>query len=102
MPDPTRKAPTTLTVSDLLERFCVFFFQAEDGIRDKLVTGVQTSALPILIGDIGSCVSALLAGIGSSWAKPPAEWLSAIAERKNKNIAKMGETLAKNPSPMNF
>src|SRR5205823_11490874 len=26
-----------------------FFFQAEDGIRDKLVTGVQTCALPILV-----------------------------------------------------
>src|SRR5205823_11447537 len=26
------------------------FFQAEDGIRDKLVTGVQTCALPILRG----------------------------------------------------
>ena len=26
----------------------VFFFQAEDGIRDRLVTGVQTCALPIL------------------------------------------------------
>src|SRR5205823_6741561 len=25
------------------------FFQAEDGIRDKLVTGVQTCALPILV-----------------------------------------------------
>src|SRR5438105_14842538 len=25
-----------------------FFFQAEDGIRDPLVTGVQTCALPIL------------------------------------------------------
>src|SRR2546425_8701568 len=31
-------------------KLCVdfFFFQAEDGIRDKLVTGVQTCALPIL------------------------------------------------------
>src|SRR5207244_9384963 len=28
-----------------------FFFQAEDGIRDDLVTGVQTCALPILIAD---------------------------------------------------
>src|SRR2546423_14482678 len=27
--------------------FFIFFFQAEDGIRDKLVTGVQTCALPI-------------------------------------------------------
>ena len=26
---------------------CFFFFQAEDGIRDRLVTGVQTCALPI-------------------------------------------------------
>src|SRR5205823_7780988 len=29
-----------------LMKYC-FFFQAEDGIRDKLVTGVQTCALPI-------------------------------------------------------
>src|SRR5690606_39831901 len=29
---------------------CIFFFQAEDGIRDFHVTGVQTCALPILIG----------------------------------------------------
>ena len=27
----------------------VFFFQAEDGIRDRLVTGVQTCALPIFV-----------------------------------------------------
>src|SRR5437867_5217610 len=27
--------------------FCFFFFQAEDGIRDRTVTGVQTCALPI-------------------------------------------------------
>ena len=55
-----------------------------------------------VVGDIGSCVSALLAGIGPTWAKPPAEWLDAIAERRNKNVAKMAETLAKNPSPMSF
>src|SRR2546430_12297158 len=28
---------------------CFFFFQAEDGIRDLTVTGVQTCALPILL-----------------------------------------------------
>ena len=59
-----------------------------------------------LVGDIGSCVSALLAAInttaGPGWAKPPAEWTGAVADRKNKNVAKMGETLAKDPSPMNF
>src|SRR5260221_9796147 len=30
-------------------RGCFFFFQAEDGIRDHCVTGVQTCALPILM-----------------------------------------------------
>src|SRR2546430_5140127 len=34
---------STIVISDL---FC-FFFQAEDGIRDLTVTGVQTCALPI-------------------------------------------------------
>src|SRR3989449_7008734 len=28
---------------------CCFFFQAEDGIRDVAVTGVQTCALPIYL-----------------------------------------------------
>jgi len=55
-----------------------------------------------VVGDIGSCVSAFLSEIKSGWAKPPAEWLSAINEKKTANVAKMAETLAKNPSPMNF
>src|SRR2546429_4098614 len=37
-----------LTLSKILISFIVFFFQAEDGIRDVAVTGVQTCALPIL------------------------------------------------------
>src|SRR6266446_9167023 len=32
--------------------FVFFFFQAEDGIRDYKVTGVQTCALPILTGGL--------------------------------------------------
>jgi len=58
-----------------------------------------------VVGDIGSCVSAMLGAINAtagSWPKPPAEWLDAIAERKTKNVAKMAETLAKNPTPMNY
>src|SRR5947207_7367951 len=45
---------TTITVSDIkLSVWIVtfsFFFQAEDGIRDHCVTGVQTCALPISLG----------------------------------------------------
>jgi len=55
-----------------------------------------------LIGDIGSCVSALLAGMGPNWAKPPVEWTGGIADRRDKNQSKMAATLALNPSPMNF
>ena len=56
-----------------------------------------------LVGDIGSCVAALRrAASARNWAKPPAEWTGAIAERKDKNLAKMAETLAKSPSPMSF
>src|SRR2546430_16500412 len=43
----------------------MFFFQAEDGIRDLTVTGVQTCALPILAialsgGRVGLVVAALI------------------------------------------
>ena len=58
-------------------------------------------AAPV-VGDIGSCVSAFLIAIGSNWAKPPTDWLEAIADKRNKNLAKMAETLARDPSPMNF
>jgi len=55
-----------------------------------------------LVGDIGSVMGALNSAIGSTWAKPPADWTGAIADRKDKNLTKMAETLAKDPSPMNF
>ncbi|EDD2339869.1 oxalyl-CoA decarboxylase [Salmonella enterica] len=55
-----------------------------------------------LIGDIGSCVEQLLHNIGDNWAKPPADWMNAIIERREKNLNKMAEKLALRPSPMNF
>ena len=58
-------------------------------------------AAPV-IGDIGSCVGAMVAGIDANWAKPAAEWTGAIAERRDTNQSKMAATLAKNPAPMNF
>src|SRR5947207_3628580 len=37
-----------IRIPEMLRRVvCFFFFQAEDGIRDHCVTGVQTCALPI-------------------------------------------------------
>src|SRR5207247_8392524 len=40
-----------------------FFFQAEDGIRDPLVTGVQTCALPICGGKIEAAVKTILKAV---------------------------------------
>src|SRR5205809_4927356 len=53
---------------------CDFFFQAEDGIRDVAVTGVQTCALPILIP------MATLAGILVVVAYSMSEWRTFLAE----------------------
>src|SRR2546430_15622189 len=36
----------------------IFFFQAEDGIRDLTVTGVQTCALPICAGSVSGAAFA--------------------------------------------
>jgi oxalyl-CoA decarboxylase len=55
-----------------------------------------------VIGDIGSCVSAMLAGLGHDWPAPPAAWTGAINERKQKNLAKMAQQLLGNSLPMNF
>jgi oxalyl-CoA decarboxylase len=55
-----------------------------------------------LVGDIGSCVAALVDQVGDNFPQPPKEWLDAVSEKKNKNLEKMAATLAKNPSPMNF
>ena len=59
------------------------------------------TAAPV-IGDIGSCMAALNGAIGAGWRKPPSDWTSAIAERKDKNLTKMSENLAKETSPMTF
>lgn len=55
-----------------------------------------------LVGDIGSCVQALSAGMDANFAKPPAEWITEVFARSSKNIVKMAEKLKLNPSPMNF
>ncbi len=55
-----------------------------------------------LVGDIGSCVSALLAGIDGKWPSPPADWINAVNAKKEENIAKMAPRLMKNTAPMDF
>src|SRR6266487_4240921 len=53
----------------MISRGCFFFFQAEDGIRDGRVTGVQTCALPISFFAAAGLVVLLAAGVrtGDPW-----------------------------------
>ncbi len=79
--------------------------QAKQFIQIDISPTEMDSNQPIaapLVGDIGSCVAALLHGMGRNWPQPSAQWINAVAERRDKNQAKMAETLAQNPSPMNF
>jgi oxalyl-CoA decarboxylase len=55
-----------------------------------------------LVGDIGSCVAALIEGMGSNWEAPPAGWTGAIRAKRDDNIAKMAPKLMKNTAPMDF
>jgi oxalyl-CoA decarboxylase len=55
-----------------------------------------------LVGDIGSCVTALLDGMDGKWPAPPADWIDTIKARKEANLAKMAPKLMSNASPMNF
>ncbi len=55
-----------------------------------------------LVGDIGSCVAALLAGIDGKWPAPSVDWIGAVNAKKEENIAKMAPRLMKNSAPMDF
>ena len=58
-------------------------------------------AAPV-VGDIGSCVSALLQGMGGNWAAPPADWTKAVSSKREENVAKMAPRLMNNNSPMDY
>jgi oxalyl-CoA decarboxylase len=55
-----------------------------------------------VVGDIGSCVSALLDALDGKWPAPPADWINAVKVKKEENIAKMAPRLMKNTAPMDF
>ncbi len=55
-----------------------------------------------LVGDIGSCVTALLDAMDSKWPAAPADWLGAINTKKEENVSKMASRLMKNTAPMDF
>lgn len=55
-----------------------------------------------LVGDVGSCLEALMGGMGSSWAKPPQDWMAQINDKKTGNLEKMASKLMSNAVPMDY
>jgi len=58
-------------------------------------------AAPV-VGDIVSCVEALLEAMGAKWPAPPADWVNAIKSKREENVAKMAPRLMNNNSPMDY
>src|SRR5580698_4555217 len=58
-------------------------------------------AAPV-VGDIGSCVAALLSGMGGNWAAPPADWIKAVTSKRDENVTKMAPRLMNNNVPMDY
>ncbi len=55
-----------------------------------------------LVGDVGSCVAALIQGMGDKWPAPPADWINTVKAKREENVAKMAPRLMNNRSPMDF
>ncbi|SVD47585.1 uncharacterized protein METZ01_LOCUS400439, partial [marine metagenome] len=55
-----------------------------------------------LVGDIGSCVSALLTSMGDEWSAPPTDWTEAVRSKKDANIERMAPKLQNNDVPMDY
>lgn len=58
-------------------------------------------AAPI-VGDIGSCMSALLAAMGDNHPSAPSDWVKAVSTKREENVAKMAPRLMNNNSPMDY
>src|SRR5207248_5670907 len=77
---------------------CVFFFQAEDGIRDRTVTGVQTCALPICSSRRGPAADRARSRPGGCLSRapplPPAPARSSRSEER-----RVGKECSSRPPP---
>ena len=67
----------------------------------EMDSNIEVSA-PV-VGDIASCVEALLDGInGTKWATPPTSWTDMVKEKVKTNVARMAPRLQNNNVPMDY
>jgi len=57
-------------------------------------------AAPV-VGDISSCVGAMLLAMGN-WPAPPADWVKTVTSKRDENVAKMAPRLMNNNVPMDY
>lgn len=55
-----------------------------------------------VVGDIRSCVTGLLDGMGADWRAPPTAWTDAIRTKVQTNVERMAPRLRNNNNPMDF
>lgn len=55
-----------------------------------------------VVGDMGSCVDALLAAMGNNFPKANSDWAATVAKKRDDNVAKMAPKLMNNNVPMDY
>jgi oxalyl-CoA decarboxylase len=55
-----------------------------------------------VVGDIGSCVEALLKEMGGGWQNSSGDWMGVVTKKRDENVAKMAPRLMNNNVPMDY
>jgi oxalyl-CoA decarboxylase len=55
-----------------------------------------------VVGDMGSCVDALLSAMGNNFPKASSDWMANVAKKRDENVAKMAPKLMNNNVPMDY
>jgi oxalyl-CoA decarboxylase len=55
-----------------------------------------------VVGDMGSCVNAMLSAMGASFPKANSDWMATVAKKRDENVSKMAPRLMNNNVPMDY
>jgi len=55
-----------------------------------------------VVGDMGSCVNAMLQAMGNNFPKGNADWMATVAKKRDENVSKMAPKLMNNNVPMDY
>jgi oxalyl-CoA decarboxylase len=55
-----------------------------------------------VVGDMGSCVNAMLSAMGNNFPKGNSDWMATVAKKRDENVSKMAPKLMNNNVPMDY